>query len=119
MFQKAGGGSAEGHHRSVGTLPTPGNEGKYMRDLPSDPFGLDGPLPGGNDVHHQRHLRRDLTSDAVTSVLEGHAVRPKHDLSFSSGPVPSTFQGQSAVQSAEVLNWLGNDILDALDDTSS
>lgn len=118
MFRKAGGASVEGHHRSVASLPTPGNEGKYMRDLPSDPFGLDVPLPGGNDVHHQRHLRRDVTSDAVTSVLGGHAVRPKHDLSFSSGPVPPTLQGQSAVQSDEVLNWLGNDILDALDDTS-
>lgn len=119
MFPKAGGGSVDGHHRSVGTLPIPGSEHKYMRELPSDPFGLDGPLPSGNEVHHHHHLRRDLTSDAVTSVLEGHAVRPKHDLAFASGSVPSSIQGQAAVQSEEVLNWLGNDILDALDGTSS
>ena len=116
MFQKAGAG--EGHHRSVGALPTNSQENKFARDLPSDPFGLDGPLTGSND-HHRRHLRRDMTSDAVTSVLEGHAVRPKHDLTFSPGVPSSGFQGHSAVQSDEMLNWLGNDILDALDGTSS
>eukprot|EP00892_Ulva_mutabilis_P011732 jgi/Ulvmu1/8931/UM005_0022.1 len=122
MFQKAAGthvGSIDSLHRSVGSLPSQGNDHKFARDLPSDPFGLDGPLAGSNDVHHRRHMRRDLTSDAVTSVLEGHAVRPKHDLTFSSGTSSSAYQGHAAVQSDEVLNWLGHDILNALDGASS
>lgn len=117
MFQKVAGASGEGYHGSVGTLPAATDH--FMRDLPSDPFGLDGPLPNGNEVHQQCHARRDLTSDAVTSVLEGHANRAKHEMPFPSGTVHATFPVQTTVQSAEVLNWLGNDILDALDDNLS